>query len=106
MELVSKMAHNCAECDFMRMYDYGVKIYYCDHPDRIDDMGKLGAGKLPKRSPEWCPAGKTKVISGLLPHGSKSDCEVLSTLICGNKSEHRRVSYAVQRFRMERCYIR
>lgn len=49
---------------------------------------------------------KIKVISGLLPDGSKSDCEVLSTLICGNKSEHRRVPYAVQRFRMERCYIR
>lgn len=55
MELVSKMAQNCAECDFMRMYDYGAKIYYCDHPDRIDDMGKLGAGDLPEDRPEWCP---------------------------------------------------
>ena len=31
------------------------KIYYCDHPDRIDDMGKLGADHLPKTSPVWCP---------------------------------------------------
>ena len=54
MELVSKMAQNCAECEFMRMYDYGAKIYYCDHPDRIDDMGKLGAGDLPEDRPEWC----------------------------------------------------
>ncbi|GFI46619.1 hypothetical protein IMSAGC019_01938 [Lachnospiraceae bacterium] len=48
-------AQNCAECKLMKMYDYGNKIYYCDHPDRIDDMGKLGEGKLPERSPEWCP---------------------------------------------------
>ena len=30
---------NCVECEFMRMYDYGNKIYYCDHVDRTDDMG-------------------------------------------------------------------
>ncbi len=46
---------NCAECEFMRMYDYGKRIYYCDHEDRIDDMGKLSVGELPKGSPEWCP---------------------------------------------------
>ena len=48
-------AQNCAECEFMKKYDYGKKIYYCDHPDRIDDMGKLGADHLPKTSPVWCP---------------------------------------------------
>ena len=46
---------NCAECEFMRKYDYGKKIYCCDHSDRIDDMGKLGVNELPKKSPEWCP---------------------------------------------------
>ena len=54
MELNNR-EQNCAECEFMKMYDYSKKIYYCDHVDRIDDMGKLGVGELPKRSPEWCP---------------------------------------------------
>ena len=49
---------NCAECEFMRKYDYGKKIYYCDHADRIDDMGKLSVGELPKKNPEWCPLRK------------------------------------------------
>lgn len=48
-------AQNCAECEFMKVYDYGKKIYYCDHLDRTDDMGKLSAGELPEGSPEWCP---------------------------------------------------
>ena len=46
---------NCAECEFMKMYNYGNRIYYCDHEDRIDDMGKLGEENLPERNPEWCP---------------------------------------------------
>ena len=46
---------NCAEYEFMRKYDYGKKIYCCDHEDRIDDMGKLGADHLQKKSPVWCP---------------------------------------------------
>lgn len=46
---------NCAECDFMKKYDYGKEIYYCDHSDRIDDMGKLSVNKLPEKSSEWCP---------------------------------------------------
>jgi len=49
---------NCAECEFMKMYNYGKKIYYCNHTDRIDDMGKLGVGELPERSPKWCPLEK------------------------------------------------
>lgn len=39
----------------MRIYDYGNKMYYCDHEGRIDDMGKLGIGKLLESRPEWCP---------------------------------------------------
>lgn len=49
---------NCAECGFMKKYDYDKKIYYCDHEDRIDDMGKLSVDELPKGSPEWCPLRK------------------------------------------------
>lgn len=54
MELNNR-AQNCAECEFMRMYDYDNMIYYCDHVDRIDDMGKLGVEDLPEGNPEWCP---------------------------------------------------
>ena len=46
--------YNCDQCEYIRMYDYGKRIYYCDHTDRIDDMGKLGVNELPERSPEWC----------------------------------------------------
>ena len=46
---------NCVGCGYMKKYDYGKKMYYCDHLDRIDDMGKLGVNELPERSPEWCP---------------------------------------------------
>ena len=59
MKLMNKEP-NCAECKFMKMYDYSKKIYYCDHTDRIDDMGKLGVGELPEDRPEWCPV-KEKV---------------------------------------------
>lgn len=45
----------CTECDYVKKYDCNNKIYYCNHPDRGDDMGKLGVNHLPKRSPEWCP---------------------------------------------------
>lgn len=46
---------NCTECDFMKRYDYGSKIYYCDNENRTNDMGKLGVNELPKKTPEWCP---------------------------------------------------
>lgn len=49
---------NCAECDFMKKFNYGKKIYYCDHSDRIDDMGKLSVNELPDENPEWCPLRK------------------------------------------------
>ena len=57
MELNNR-TQNCAECEFMRMYDYGNRIYYCDHVDRIDDMGKLSVGDIPRGCPEWCPLKK------------------------------------------------
>ncbi len=46
---------NCSECEFMKMYDYGSRIYYCDHEDRADEMGKLSEGDVPGICPEWCP---------------------------------------------------
>ena len=46
---------NCRGCEYMKQYNYGKKIYYCDHEGRIDDMGKLGEEKLPETSPVWCP---------------------------------------------------
>ena len=46
---------NCAECKIMKKYDYGKKIYYCDHENRTDDIGKLSAEELPETSPVWCP---------------------------------------------------
>lgn len=50
-----RTAQNCAECEYMRMFDYDKKIYYCDHENRIDDLGKLSVDDLPERSPNWCP---------------------------------------------------
>ncbi len=55
MGLRSDRAHNCAECQYMKTYDYGKRIYYCDHANRTDDMGKLGVDELPEGSHEWCP---------------------------------------------------
>ena len=46
---------NCAECKFMKKYDYGKKIYFCDHENRTDDIGKVSAEELPETSPVWCP---------------------------------------------------
>lgn len=53
---------NCAECEYMKMFDYGNRIYYCDHECRIDDMGKLSVGDLPEGSPVWCPLGNEKIF--------------------------------------------
>lgn len=47
--------HNCSQCQYKKEYDYGKKIYYCNHEDRTDDMGKLGTENLLNTSPEWCP---------------------------------------------------
>ena len=46
-------AGGCAACEFMKIYDYGRRIYYCNHAGRTDDMGKLSVGELPEGSPEW-----------------------------------------------------
>ena len=54
MELNNRR-RNCSECEFMKMYNYGSRIYYCDHEDRTDDMGKLDVDDPPEISPVWCP---------------------------------------------------
>lgn len=46
---------NCAECEYIRLYNYGKQICYCDHEDRDNDMGKLSVGCKSETSPEWCP---------------------------------------------------
>lgn len=56
----SKMIHmdrtqNCTGCEFMKEYNYGKRIYCCDHDDRTDDMGKLSVDYPPDTSPKWCP---------------------------------------------------
>lgn len=50
-----RRTQNCAECEYMKLYDYGKRIYYCDHESRADEMGKLSIGSMPGTSPEWCP---------------------------------------------------
>ena len=47
--------NECAECQYMRMFNYGKRIYYCDHEDRDNGMGKLRVEELPKENLEWCP---------------------------------------------------
>lgn len=42
---------NCAECEFMKTYDYGKKIYYCDNEDRTDKMGNPIDVRVPE--PEY-----------------------------------------------------
>lgn len=54
----SKQKKSCCECDCMKIYEHGSKIYYCDHDNRTDDMGKLSVDHPPKTSPEWCPLRK------------------------------------------------
>lgn len=46
---------SCRECEYMKEYDYGQKVYYCDNENRTNDMGKLSVGELPKGSLKWCP---------------------------------------------------
>ena len=45
----------CNGCEFLQVYDYVHKCYYCNNENRTNDMGKLGVGSLPDGSPEWCP---------------------------------------------------
>lgn len=33
---------SCKECEYVKCYAVSRQMYYCDHENRIDDMGKLG----------------------------------------------------------------
>ncbi len=46
---------SCDGCEFAVQCNNGDEIYYCDHEDRTDDMGKLSLENLIESSPEWCP---------------------------------------------------
>lgn len=50
----------CTECDCVKCYAINYQIYYCNHEDRTDDMGRLGVGKLPDVAPDWCPKRNNK----------------------------------------------
>ena len=52
MGLDNRVSH-CVECEFMRMYNYGNRIYYCDHEARTNDMGKLSVDHPSKTSPDF-----------------------------------------------------
>lgn len=45
----------CAECEFLRCFDYAFKNYYCDNEDRTDDMGYVSVDNPSEKSPDWCP---------------------------------------------------
>lgn len=55
MKLNNKEVLRCSECKFMKAYDYGKRICYCDHENRTDDMGKLNEKNLTEACAEWCP---------------------------------------------------
>lgn len=48
----------CDDCEYAVQCNNGDGTYYCDHEDRIDDMGKLSLENLIESSPEWCPLGE------------------------------------------------
>ena len=45
----------CDGCEYVTFCSNGNEIFYCDHEDRIDDMGKLSLENLIESSPVWCP---------------------------------------------------
>ena len=45
----------CKECKYVKCYAISKRMYYCDHEDRKDLVGKLGEDVLSDVSPMWCP---------------------------------------------------
>ena len=45
----------CKECKYVKCYAVSKRIYYCDHEDRKDLIGKLAEDVLPDVNPMWCP---------------------------------------------------
>lgn len=46
---------NCNGCEYVKCIAINRTMYYCNHEERIDDMGKLGVDYLPETRPNWCP---------------------------------------------------
>lgn len=59
IHMANRVPH-CSDCDSLQCIDYAYKNYYCDHEDRVNDVGYVGVDNPPKTSPEWCP--KRKVV--------------------------------------------
>ena len=45
----------CGECDYLKCIAVSKQMYFCNHNDRTDDMGKLTEDNLREDSPVWCP---------------------------------------------------
>lgn len=45
----------CKDCKYVKCYAVNKRMYYCDHENRKDFIGKLDEDVLPETSPEWCP---------------------------------------------------
>lgn len=59
LQLSSNVPH-CSDCELLKCMDYAYKNYYCDHEDRLDDMGYVGVDNPQGTSPKWCPKRKVK----------------------------------------------
>lgn len=45
----------CKECEYVKCIAVNKQMYFCDHKDRTDDMGKLTENNLVHIVPKWCP---------------------------------------------------
>ena len=45
----------CKNCKYLKCYAIDHQIYFCNHDNRIDDIGKLSIDKEPEDALEWCP---------------------------------------------------
>lgn len=53
-----KINRCCKDCDYIQRIAINKQMYFCDHKDRTDDMGKLAENNLEHIVPEWCPLEK------------------------------------------------
>ena len=63
----------CKNCKYVKCYAVNKRMYYCDHKDRSDAMGKLGEDTLPDASPEWCPMVNTTAAGNNIIDGKGSE---------------------------------
>ncbi len=45
----------CKKYQYLKCYAVVYQNYYCNHEDRVDDMGKLTDYHLHRESSKWCP---------------------------------------------------